>query len=86
VKCCSLNLMRENVCRVWARSMHQHAHFHDELTLAKSDTSTGYASYYNVYGALKCGDCRLEWKNYQPDGEKDVTDESGSDGSRCSTR
>jgi hypothetical protein len=45
---------------------HQHAHFHDELTLAKSDTSSGYTSYYNVYGALKCADCRLEWKNYTP--------------------
>jgi hypothetical protein len=39
---------------------------HDELTLAKSDTSSGYTSYYNVYGALKCADCRLEWKNYTP--------------------
>ena len=40
--------------------------FHDEMTLAKSDTSTGYTSYYNVYGALKCEACRLEWKNFVP--------------------
>jgi hypothetical protein len=36
------------------------------MTLAKSDTSSGYTSYYNVLGALKCSDCRLEWRNYQP--------------------
>jgi len=44
----------------------QHAHIHDEMTLAKSDTSSGYTTYYNVYGALKCSDCRLEWKSFQP--------------------
>lgn len=31
----------------------------------RSDASTGYTSYYNVYGALKCSDCRLDWKTYQ---------------------
>jgi hypothetical protein len=36
------------------------------MTLAKSDTSTGYASYYNVLGGLKCTDCRLEWKSFWP--------------------
>ena len=25
-----------------------------------------FISYYNVYGALKCADCGLEWKNYTP--------------------
>jgi hypothetical protein len=44
---------------------HQHAHFHDEMTIAKSDTSTGYASYCNGYNALKCSDCRPEWRNFQ---------------------
>jgi hypothetical protein len=37
------------------------------MTLAKSDTSTGYTSYYNVYGALKCQDCRLEWRYHIPE-------------------
>jgi hypothetical protein len=32
----------------------------------RSDTSSGYSTYYNVYGALKCSDCRLEWKSFQP--------------------
>ena len=36
------------------------------MTLTKSDTDSGYTSYYNVYGALKCADCRLEWKSYKP--------------------
>jgi len=40
---------------------------HDELTIAKSDTSTGYTSYYNVYGALKCEECRLEWRYHVPE-------------------
>ena len=39
---------------------------HDEFTLAKSDTSTGFATYYNVYGVLKCSECRLEWKSFTP--------------------
>ena len=43
-----------------------HAHIHDQMTLAKSDTSTGYATYYNVYNALKCSECRLEWLNFRP--------------------
>ncbi len=38
----------------------------DNLTLAKFDTSTGNTSYYNVYGALRCSDCRVEWKNFKP--------------------
>jgi hypothetical protein len=45
---------------------HQHANFQDELTLAKSDTSTGYATYFNVNRALKCAECRLEWKSFGP--------------------
>jgi hypothetical protein len=36
------------------------------MTLAKSDTDSGYATYYNVLGALKCAECRLEWKSYRP--------------------
>jgi hypothetical protein len=38
------------------------------LTLAKTDTSTGHATYYNAYGTLKCSDCRLEWKSEGPGG------------------
>jgi hypothetical protein len=45
-----------------------HANVHDEMTLTKSDTSTGYTSYYNVYGALKCAECRLEWRSFKPGG------------------
>jgi hypothetical protein len=41
----------------------RHAHIHDELTLTKTDTSTGYSTYYNVHGALNCDACWLEWKS-----------------------
>ena len=47
---------------------HKHANLHDELTLVKTDTSTGYSTYLNVYGALKCAECRLEWKSFTPRG------------------
>jgi hypothetical protein len=36
------------------------------MTLAKSDTSSGYTTYYNVHKALKCSECRLEWKSFTP--------------------
>ena len=56
------------VCAACGRALcRAHAHIHDEMTLTKSDTSSGYTTYYNVYGALKCGDCRLEWRSYTPD-------------------
>ncbi len=54
-----LRRLRRGLC-------HQHANFHDELTLAKSDTSSGYATYFNVNHALKCSECRLEWKSFGP--------------------
>jgi len=67
MKCWFCDEQARGTCAACGRGLcHQHAHFHDELTLAKSDTSTGFASYYNVYGALKCSDCRLEWRNFQP--------------------
>ena len=67
VKCWFCESDARGTCAACGRGVcHQHAHIHDEMTIAKSDTSTGYASYYNVYRALKCSDCRLEWKTYQP--------------------
>ena len=62
MKCWFCDDDARGACAACGRALcRQHAHIHDELTLAKSDTS-----YYNVYGALKCSDCRLEWKNYTP--------------------
>jgi hypothetical protein len=67
VKCWFCENIARGTCAACGRALcHQHAHIHDEMTLAKSDTSTGHSSYYNVYGALKCSDCRLEWKSFQP--------------------
>ena len=41
-------------CKACGRALcHGHAHIHDVYTITKSDTSTGYTSYYQVRGALK---------------------------------
>jgi hypothetical protein len=67
MKCWFCDHDARGTCAACGRGLcHQHANIHDELTLTKSDTSTGYTSYYNVLGALKCGDCRLEWKSFTP--------------------
>ena len=67
VKCWFCEQDARGTCAACGRGLcPQHAHIHDEMTLAKSDTSTGYTSYYNVYGALKCTECRLEWKSFVP--------------------
>jgi hypothetical protein len=68
MKCWFCDNDAKGACAACGRGLcADHAHFHDELTMAKSDTSTGYASFYNVYNALKCSDCRLAWVNYRPD-------------------
>lgn len=56
-------------CKACGRALcRTHAHIHDVFTQCKTDTSTGYTSYYQVYGALKCGDCRLDWTYQTPNG------------------
>lgn len=68
MKCWFCESEARGVCAACGRALcYDHAHKHDELTLAKSDTSTGYASYYNVYQALKCADCRLAWTYHSPE-------------------
>jgi 1,4-alpha-glucan branching enzyme len=67
VKCWFCEQEARGTCAACGRGLcRDHANIHDEMTLAKSDTSTGYASYYNVYGALKCSACRLEWQSFTP--------------------
>ena len=69
MKCWFCDQEARGVCAACGRALcHLHAHIHDEMTLAKSDTSSGHVSYYNLYGALKCSDCRLEWKSHRPEG------------------
>jgi hypothetical protein len=64
MKCWFCDKDAKGACAACGRGLCvDHAHFHDELTISKSDTSTGYSSFYNVYNALKCSDCRLEWIN-----------------------
>jgi len=66
MKCWFCDQEARGTCAACGRGLcRQHANIHDEMTLTKSDTDSGYASYYNVYRALKCGDCHLEWKSYK---------------------
>lgn len=68
MRCWSCDEEARGVCAACGRALcRNHANIHDEMTLAKSDTSTGYTTYYNVYGALKCSECRLEWKFFSPE-------------------
>jgi hypothetical protein len=67
MRCWMCDNEARGVCAACGRALcYTHAHKHDELTLTKTDTCTGYTSYYNVYQALKCSDCRLEWKSNVP--------------------
>jgi len=66
VKCWFCEQEARGVCAACGRALcRSHAHFQDEFTIAKSDTSTGYSTYHNVNGALKCSDCRLEWVTWE---------------------
>ncbi len=68
MKCWFCEHEARGVCAACGRALcYEHANIHDSMTLAKSDTSTGYSSYYNVYGSLKSSDCRLGWENYKPE-------------------
>jgi hypothetical protein len=69
MKCWFCDNEARGVCAACGRALcRQHTHIHDVMTLAKSDTCTGYTSYYQVYGALKCAECRLEWSHHKPGG------------------
>jgi hypothetical protein len=62
MKCWFCEEEARGTCAVCGRALCvNHVHIHDELTLTKTDTSNGHATYYNAYGALKCSECRVEW-------------------------
>ena len=68
MKCWFCEDEARGVCAACGRGVcYNHAHIHDEMTLAKSDTSTGYTSYYNVLRSLHSQACRLEWRYHTPD-------------------
>lgn len=68
MKCWFCDSQAAGVCAICGRGLcYTHAHFHDEMTIAKSDTSTGYASYYNAANVLKCTDCKVYWVSYKPE-------------------
>jgi hypothetical protein len=67
MKCWFCEQDARGACAACGRGVcREHANIHDEMTITKTDTSTGYTSYYNVYKALKCSECRLEWHSHRP--------------------
>jgi len=67
MKCWFCEKEARGVCAACGRAMcYEHAHIHDRMTITKSDTCTGYTSYYDVFNSLKCADCRLEWSSHIP--------------------
>lgn len=67
MKCWFCEEEARGVCAACGRGVcYRHAHIHDDMTIAKSDTSTGYTSYYSVKNSLKCEDCKLEWVHHKP--------------------
>lgn len=69
MKCWFCDNEARGTCAACGRGVcYDHAHIHDAMTLAKTDTSSGYTSYYNVLNSLKCSDCRLEWTFHKPGG------------------
>lgn len=67
MKCWFCDNEARGACAACGRGVcYDHAHIHDAMTLAKTDTSSGYSSYYNVLNSLKCSDCRLEWTYHKP--------------------
>ena len=72
MKCWFCDHEARGVCAACGRGVcYDHAHIHDAMTLAKTDTSSGYVSYYNVLRSLKCGECRLEWTYKTPHDKKE---------------
>ena len=67
MKCWFCEEDARGVCAACGRAVcDAHVHIHDEMTIAKSDTSTGYASYCTVRNVLKCSDCQIEWRYEKP--------------------
>jgi len=66
MKCWFCENEANGVCGICGRGIcYEHAHILDQITLAKSDTSTGTATYYKAYNVLKCSDCRVEWETWE---------------------
>jgi hypothetical protein len=69
VKCWFCENEARAACKACGRAVcRDHANIHDVFTQTKTDTSTGYTSYYQIYGAIKCSECRVEWTWQKPGG------------------
>jgi hypothetical protein len=66
MKCWFCDAEARGVCIACGRAVcHEHGYILDEFTHAKSDTSTGYASYFKAFNVLKCKDCKIEWESWE---------------------
>jgi len=66
MKCWFCDKEARGICIVCGRAVcHEHAHQLDQFTHAKSDTSTGYATYYKAFNVLKCKDCHVGWEAWE---------------------
>jgi hypothetical protein len=65
LKCWFCDKEARGVCIFCGRAVcYDHAH-KDTMTHAKSDTSTGYSTFFKVENALKCQECKNKWDNWE---------------------
>ena len=66
MKCWFCDKEARGVCAICGRAVcHEHGYKLDQITIAKSDTSTGVATYFKAFNVLKCMDCRVEWETWE---------------------
>lgn len=72
MKCWFCDKEARGVCIICGRALcHEHAYRLDEMTIAKSDTSTGYTTYYKAYNVLKCSECSIKWEVWEKGWKKE---------------
>ena len=66
MKCWFCEKDARGVCIACGRGVcHDHGYKLDQFTHAKSDTSTGFATYFKAFNVLKCQDCKIEWESWE---------------------
>ena len=66
MKCWFCDKEARGVCIVCGRAVcHEHGYTLDQFTYAKSDTSTGVATFFKAHNVLKCKECRIEWESWE---------------------
>ncbi|MEM5793618.1 MAG: DUF2180 family protein [Candidatus Aenigmatarchaeota archaeon] len=65
MKCWFCEKEARGTCIFCGRGVYHEHGYKDTMTHTKSDTSTGFASYFKVENALKCMDCKPKWENWE---------------------